>query len=359
LLKRTFTPLAATGRLRRVPTRIVIVTAGANPSLSYYFAPRLKHCSIPVDVADIGAAPSSASARATLSGVFVIFCRYISGPWMRAVEAAADTLAGVGVFVDDDIEALARDSTIPLLYRLRLFRLHLIHRRKLKRHCDVVFVATPELAARHASANPRELPPLQDDDDWPISTVRTGDITVAFHSTSVHAAEHRWLRPIMHSALAAEPSLSFEVIAGLPLSWRWRGSARIRIVPPMPWPDYRSESRKHGVDLLLAPLLPTRANAARSWTKRIDAMRLGAALLVSDANVYRPDGEELSLGMCVPPDPAAWESAIRDLAHDRQRLVRLRDLNAAHVKRAGEAKIPLISDAMLPDRLSAGATVGL
>jgi hypothetical protein len=349
LLKRFFTPLAATGRLRRVPTRIIVVTAGANPSFSYYFSPRIARFGrVPVEVADIGAAPAAECAGDALSGAFVIFCRYMSGAWMRAVEAATDTLAGVGLFLDDDIDALARDAAIPLPYRLRLSWLHLAHRQKLARHCDALYVATPELAARHAGAQPRVLPPLASDDDLPISTMTTDTVRVAFHSTSVHAAEHRWLQPIMRSALAAEPSLSFEVIAGPPLSWRWRGLTRTRVMAPMPWPHYRAKSRARGADLLLSPLLPTKANAARSWTKRIDAMRLGAALLVSDPAVYRPDPEELSLGMCVPPDSARWEQAIRDLARDRERLARLRDLNAAHVQRASKAETPLIVDAMLP-----------
>jgi hypothetical protein len=152
----------------------------------------------------------------------------------------------------------------------------------------------------------------------------------------------------MQSALAAEPSLSFEVIAGPPLSWRWRGLPRTQIVSPMPWPSYRDVTRKRGADLLLSPLLPTKANAARSWTKRIDAMRLGAALLVSDAGVYRPSAEEQALGMCVPPDADAWEKAIRDLVHDRERLLRLRDLNAAHVQHTSETETPLLPDAILP-----------
>ena len=357
MLKHLFPPLAATGRLRRAPTRIVVVIAGPNPSFAYYLSPRLAQARVPVEVNDVGAAPSPANARADLTGAFVIFCRYMSSAWMRAIEASSDMLAGVGVFVDDDIEALAFDPSVPLPYRLRLLRLHLVHRRKLARCCDVLYVATPVLAARHATARPTELPPLAGDDDKSASATRTDGVHAAFHSTSVHAAEHRWLRPIMQSTLATEPSLSFEVIAGPPLSWRWRGLPRTRVVPPMPWPSYWAETRAPGVDLLLSPLLPTRANAARSWTKRIDAMRLGAALLVSDPDVYRPDAEERALGMCVPPEPAAWERAIRDLARDRERLTRLRDLNAAHVQRASEQFTPLISDAMSPQPIPAAETI--
>src|SRR6185437_5132958 len=96
------------------------------------------------------------------------------------------------------------------------------------------------------------------------------------------------------------------------------------------------------------PLLPSAANAARSWTKRIDAMRLGAALLVSNPDVYHPDAEELQLGMCVPPDAAAWSVAIRDLARDPIRLARLRELNRVHVQRASPIPTPLLTESMMP-----------
>ena len=60
-----------------------------------------------------------------------------------------------------------------------------------------------------------------------------------------------------------------------------------------------------------------------------------------------PNSEELSLGMCVPLDPGAWTAAITELALDRKRLDRLRELNRAHVLRASAAAGPLLTDAML------------
>jgi hypothetical protein len=237
---------------------------------------------------------------------------------------------------------------VPLFYRLRLLRRHLAHRRRLSRQCDILYVASPALATRCESARPWLLTPVASQDDEPMAAGVTGKIRVAFHSTSVHAAEHRWLRPVMQTALTNEPAISFEVIAGAPLSWPWRTVRGAQIVSPMPWPRYRAESRAHGADLLLAPLLPSSANSARSWTKRIDAMRLGAALLVSDPELYRLDPEERALGMYVPLEPGAWHRAIRELARDRDRLTRLRDLNRAHVLRANATADPLIIDAMLP-----------
>jgi len=330
LMMRLAPPLAASGRVRFAPTRIVVVVTGPNPSFDYYLAPRLG-ADVPTEVHDLAAPPTPDEARVMLAGAFVLFCRHMSSAWLCAVESCQDLIAGVGLFVDDDMDALAADRTVPLWYRLRLWRLHLIHRRRLARLCDVLFVGSKALAARNALAHPHLLTPVADERDTAASDSKGAGLRAVFHSTSVHAAEHRWLRPIIGELLEAEAAISFEVNVAPPLSFRWRGLPRTSVMPSVPWPRYCAESRMRRADLLLAPLLPSAANAARSWTKRIDAARLGAALLVSDAEVYQSGPEELRLGMYVPAEPAAWIAAIRDLAHDRDRLVRLRDLNRAYV----------------------------
>ena len=206
--------------------------------------------------------------------------------------------------------------------------------------CDVLFVGSKTLAARNVLAHPHLLTPVADERDTAASDSKGVGLRVAFHSTSVHASEHRWLRPIIGELLEAETSVSFEVNVAPPLSFRWRGLPRTTVMPSVTWPRYCAESRARPADLLLAPLLPSAANAARSWTKRIDAARLGAALLVSDAEVYQSSAEELQLGMHVPAEPSAWVAAIRDLAHDRDRLVRLRDLTARSLWRKAQRLAP-------------------
>src|SRR4051794_5481648 len=99
-LRNLVPPLAASGRLRRRPTSIIAVVAGPNPSFSYYLSPRLDAETMPVRTLDLGTIPSGRELR----DAFVVFCRYTSGAWMRAIEAHAGDIAGVGLFVDDDID---------------------------------------------------------------------------------------------------------------------------------------------------------------------------------------------------------------------------------------------------------------
>lgn len=142
---------------------------------------------------------------------------------------------------------------------------------------------------------------------------------------------HEWLAPILQRAIDRGAEINASVIASRFCAPVWRGDPRIEVRRPRAWPEYRVETARQKLDILLAPLLPTPANLARSNTKRIDAARSGAALLVSEAGIYQPSGEEAALGMVVPLHPAAWEGAIVALANDPERRMRLAQLNYEHV----------------------------
>jgi hypothetical protein len=213
---------------------------------------------------------------------------------------------------------------------------------RLSRVLDLLFVSTPILARRFADGHARLLPPIADAADLPGMFLPQGGILVAFHGTGIHANESRWLVPIARNVLHADPAIRFEILARGRLAAMWRRLGRVAIVERRSWPDYRQATREHGPDIMLAPLLPSRLNASRAETKRIDAARSGAALLVSDADIYRPSDQEKSLGMLIELDPARWERTILDLARDPQRLRTLAQLNLDHVMAARTRQPPLL-----------------
>lgn len=342
LARMRFAPLAAAGRLPRPVRRIAVVIDGPNPSFDYYLAPRLAQPGMPPHaVFDVSSPPPDFSAPEH-ADTLILLCRYMSGAWLRAAAAARGNLAGVALFLDDDIDALFADASVPLRYRLHLFRRALAHRRRLSGLLDLLFVANPAIAARHGIAGARLLSPAASADDEPVPRTHDGPFRIAFHSTYVHWREHEWLMPVMTDVARRNPTLRLEAIAGPVLARGWNAVPGVTVVPPLRWPAYRARSRSEGTDVLLSPLLPGPANAARSQTKRIDAMRLGAALLVSDRDIYRCEEHELSLGMHAPPDPARWTEAILALAADPARIQRLRDLNRDHVLRMSAAMEPLL-----------------
>lgn len=328
-----FAPLAPSGRLRRPATRIIVVRAGPNPSFDYYLAPRLSAGGLPFEVHDLGQASSVSADPEAWSGSLVLFCRYLSSGWLDAVERHGDRIAGVALFLDDDIDALFSDWTVPNWYRFRLYAHHLRHRERLRARLDLLLVANPRIAFRYGIEKFRTLVPVSGRADEPRRRAASTPLRVAFHSSSVHAREHWWLRAVIKAAFRVDHGLAVEIVAGWPLQMLWRGLPGIQVVSPSAWPDFRAETARRGADLLVAPLLPTPANAARAGTKRLDAMRLGAALLTSDPAIYRPDEEEAGLGMCQPCEPAVWAKAIVDLARDPRLRHRLRDLNRDFVLR--------------------------
>lgn len=312
----------ASGRIVR---RVAIVTDGENPSFDYYFAPRLAmHRGPPVARFDL-AAPRGDREGGAWTDTLVIFCRYASAAWLRTLRA--QDLAGIGLFLDDDIEALAAARETRWRYKRKLHRNALRLWPELRPRLDRVWTSTAPIARRWTA--PVLLPPLAGEIDLASVPERSERPLVGLHATGSHVADHLWLEPVVRGALATDPNLEFEVVADRWSERRWRGDPRIRVVPYQSWTRYRADTAAHGRDLLLAPLLPTAANAARADVKRIDAARCGAALLVSDSSVYRVSAEEAVLGMVAPLDTGAWIRAIVGLMSDPVRRVALVQLNRA------------------------------
>jgi hypothetical protein len=325
-------PLAARGRLPADVEQVIVVIAEPNPSFDYYLAPRLSDASSRCRIVSLWSPPQAALASPEADGALVVFCRYVSRAWLDAVEARRERLAGVALFVDDDFEAVLDDSTAPLGYRLQLAHRHLVHRAQLARLLDALFVSTVVLAARHAAAGPIVLCPVPSRDDRPAPRDRRSALRVCFHTTGAHAAEHAWLVPVLARLAHMRPDVEIEIVATPSLASIWRRVPRARFAGTMSWPLYRDVTRRRGCDVLLAPLLDTIANRARAPTKRIDAYRMGAALLTNAADVYRPGSDELDSGMLLPLCPDAWADGLARLIDDRARIASLAALNARHVE---------------------------
>jgi len=313
-------------RQARPIRRVAVVVGSENPSFDYYFGSRFAlHPGPPARRYALSATP------ATLAGIswrdtLLVFCRYVSKAWLEVARANRDALAGVALFVDDDIEAMVRAPELSWHYRLMLRRRAISPWRRLVPMLDRLWVSTPRLAERWQAMSPRLLPPVADAFDLDSTPEPSPRTLVGIHAGGSHRADKAWLEPVVRAVLAAAPEIMFEMVVEEYRDWRWRGDPRVRVIPFRSWPEYRAETAGHGRDILLAPFLPTAVNAARAGVKRIDAARCGAALLVSDPDVYQVSPAETNLGMVVPLDVDSWTRAILGLAGDagrRQALVRL------------------------------------
>jgi hypothetical protein len=325
--------------------QVVIVVAGENPSFDYYFAPRFGlHPSPPVRRYDLFA------SRRELAGIswastFVIFCRYVNNAWLRVVREHQAQLAGIGLFVDDDIEAMAAAPELSWLYKLMLRRRAILPWRALTPMLDQVWVSTPYLADRWRAMSPRILGPVADVMDLSATPTPSSQIVIGVHASGSHRADKAWLEPVVRGVLAASPHVTFEIVVERGRDWRWSEDPRVQIIPFRSWPKYRADTAGQGRDILLAPFRPTAVNAARAEVKRIDAARCGAALLVSDQVVYQVSAAEAQLGMVVPLDIGSWTNAILSLAADTDRRRMLVKLNREKLLQVRRTTAPLFVQA--------------
>jgi hypothetical protein len=319
--------LRGRGQLRRPFRRLIVVVAGSNPTFDYYLAPRLRtRHNLDIEIADLWKGPDELSS-AIFQDALVLFCRYISGRWLDAMERNREKIAGVGTFLDDDLVALFQDWKIPVRMRARYLMKGIALWPRLERQLDVLILSNPRLASRFPGSAPFLLSPLPERRDLVPLPLRHDGFVVGFHATHTHHHEHRWLVPIVREVLARCPNVTFHITANRSTARLWTGDERVRVMPVLPWPVYRSTTHLHPIDVMLAPLLPNRVNLVRSPTKRIDAARNGAALLTSDATVYLSSPEEIAAGMVVRLEPAAWATTISALAQDPDRVQRLAALN--------------------------------
>ena len=312
------------------PFHLIAVSAGENPSFDYFLQPRLGPEGGSM-VLDLASGPGALPDRAP-EGLALVFCRYVPPLWLAWTLRHAKRLGGLGIFLDDDYAGLVLDRMVPLRYRWKVMRLGLVPWRVLSGHFTHVWTGSDALAKRlgHPRAVPLEpIAPAQDLAGRPEAASPGEATRLAFHATAVHRREHLWLAALADRLRAAAPSTRLEVVADRWLAPIWREHPWVEIQPPQSWPAYRDTARRGVADLFLVPLVDARINDGRSFSKVIDAVRLGAVPLLADAPAYRPLA---GLTPLLPPDPQAWIEAVvrygsdaglraRTLAALRSRLI--------------------------------------
>lgn len=332
---------------RRMIKRIVFLGRLPNPTYDYYFAARLTAAGMPpFDVVDIREGePTSIDP----DGAFLIICRYAARPVLAWIERNADKLAGVVLFLDDDIPAVVTGRDATLAYRLFLSVRALWPLRRLNSHLDAVWTSTARLASTLDASNVTVLPPAPANHLWQksrnsasgaIGCLSSG-ILIGYHATAIHREEHYFLLPIIRAVLLQRPHARFEVFADGKAAALWTGIDRVNVRKPLSWADYLADGQDHNIDIMLVPLAPSRENDSRSPTKRIDVARYGAAGIFSASYAYGdPDASgELRL----PYEPEVWRNSILALVDDenaRQRAAAITAALAADMTARAEAGLP-------------------
>ncbi|WP_237063443.1 glycosyltransferase family 1 protein [Microbulbifer zhoushanensis] len=302
--------------------RCFVVEEGENPSTDYFVMPFLR---------EQGYTPlrrtfSQLPTAGELQGATVVFVRYLPGPWRALVTQHRAAIAGLYLFMDDDLFDWRAFIGMPLRYQAKLLRLSWRHRGWLRSQGAKLLVSTPYLQSKYAHWQPQLLPAR------PPEPVLAGAgtaesppvMTVFYHGSASHGADLRWLRPVIAEVLERNEKLVFEVIGNAAVNRLFRGLPRVHVLHPMKWPTYRALVQRPGRTIGLAPLLDNRFNRARAHTKFFDITLAGAVGVYARGDIYGDivrDGEN---GLLVPMEQGAWAEAILRLVDDaalRQRLL--------------------------------------
>ena len=299
--------------------RILVLSKQRNPTFTYYLEERLRQSKLPVLVRDLIDPLDDLQP----DGLFVVICRYVRPGQLLWLFRHRRRLAGVALFIDDDLAATVIEPNGILSYRFYIWIMGILPLYLLNHLLSHVWASTPNLASRFPGTSVDLLGPFppdasfrsgSGDQDKPASS----RLVVAFHATGAHDAEHKFLMPILRTIADRYPDIGIEVVATGPVARLWRQSgipgSQLHVVAPLSWADYLLETSRRSFDIVLVPLLSNRTNDARADTKRIDVCRMGAAGIFSSGHVYERNtvaGEVL-----IKNATECWIDAISRLIED-------------------------------------------
>ncbi|WP_410474887.1 glycosyltransferase [Guyparkeria sp. TX1] len=285
--------------------QVIVVEERRNPSTDFFVRPHVTGVSgHDAELVPLEFPPGMPPAP----GTWLVFTRYVTEAWRRWVARHHDRIAGVSFFMDDDLFDPAAWAGLPWRYRWKLYRLAMRHRVWLERIGAELLVSTPYLAEKYSSWSPTVLPPVS---PYPEGAGFDPDAACVFyHGSASHLAEHRWLCSVVDAVLEQVPAATFEVIGDRRVARAYAGLPRVSVVSPMGWEAYRAFVTRPGRAVGVAPLLPSRFNAARSPTKLLDITAAGAVGVYANDPVYRDSVADGVNGRLCPMEPEAWVEAI-------------------------------------------------
>lgn len=293
----------------------------AQPSIDYLLLPKL---------AELGLHAHTDPATGLLQGInpsskqpeLSVICRYVNAKQLQQLRKQKRQGIKTIYFMDDDLLDPLAWGGLPWRYRFKLFTQAFIHKRQLLTVADEVWVSTPHLQNKYAHLNPMlvtaKLTPAT------MHSQHDSAVLVCYHGTASHTAEFKWLFPIMQEVLKRNPRIHFELFADSQTAKLFRKLPRTAVLHPMSWPQYLAYTQSRKAEIGLAPLLPSKFNAARGATKWMDYARMGAVGIYTDVQPYSDHVLHAKDGLLLPNTPELWVQQILDLAGDPAKRSQMR-----------------------------------
>lgn len=285
--------------------RVYLIQERPNPSTDFFIRPLFTSGNHQVHFCSF----NDLVAPEDLSGAVILFVRYIPSAWLKLIEAIRPKISKLVFFMDDDVLDYRAAGGMPWRYRFKLARLSTRHLNWLKQQRAELWVSTPYMQQKYAY--------------WPAKLVLPSPVAassdgcrVFYHGSASHGQDIRWLQPVMAKALAENERLCFEIIGGSSVNRLYKKLPRTTVIHPMQWPSYQTFLSLQLRHIGLNPLLPSRFNSARSYTKFFDITRCGAVGIYSPGSACAEVVQHRHDGLIVELDQGAWAAAIAELATD-------------------------------------------
>lgn len=297
--------------------KVLVLAPGHIPTVDYYLTPRLRN--LPAGaVRSVDVLVERPDEVPPTEGIFVVIVRHASADWLRFLVRQRSRLSGVAYLMDDDIPAAWRSRELPLDYRMWTTGRYVLVQSLLAEVCDRIWVSTARLQARYRARDVFLLGPMEPESPRPVAP--PGTRRWAYHGTRTHEREIRWLLPVVEAVQAASPEHEFEIFGNARIARWFAHVPRVHVLPPRPWAEYLTHCLSSSLAVGVAPLLPGRFNAVRSWVKMFDITRCGAVGVFSRREPYAPTLDVAGAAL-LADDQAIWISEIiRMLQNDSLRL---------------------------------------
>lgn len=286
----------------------------SQPSIDYLLLPKLSELGLnahtdPASGLLLGLNPSTNQPE------LCVVCRYVNGKQLKQLHIQKRQGVKTIYFMDDDLLDPLAWGGLPWGYRFKLLSQAFVYKRRILDLVDEVWVSTPYLQNKYAHLNPMLV--TAKPTTATVQIQHDTKVLVCYHATASHSPEFKWLLPIMQEVLERNPRIHFELFADSHTAKLFRPLPRTAALNPMSWPQYLAYTQSRQADIGLAPLLPSRFNAARGATKCMDYARMGAVGIYTDVPPYSDHVRHGVNGLLLPNEQEVWVQNILDLADNK------------------------------------------
>jgi glycosyltransferase involved in cell wall biosynthesis len=308
------------GQYRQVPTlTVLILEYGSNPSTDYYIMPRVASLdAVALRTVDMRRTPPEAVVIPDQT--FVVIVRYLTSSWGHYLGREKGKLTGVAYFLDDDLALAIKAPGLPLRYRYKVLRLFQSKRALLSSICSRIWVSTRYLAERYGLPASAVLEPQP-----VVCAAIKAPITYFYAGTAAHWREFVWLQAIVKAVQESSLDLTFVTFGDVKIRRLFERFPRVICLHPVPWRTFVDSLSILQLDIGLAPLIDSRFNRGRSYTKFYDITRMGAVGIYTDVPPYSGFVRAGVDGVLVNNELEAWRLAILELASSPERRTSMRN----------------------------------